>query len=71
MNRAKDLGLFHIERLIDYLDNNKSLFSALDAETPGELCRTVRNYTQGLNVYPAYRDDRLVERVLRQYGIRY
>lgn len=71
MNRAKDLGLFHIERMIDYLDNNTGLFSALDAEGPGELCRTVRNYTQGLNVYPSYRDDKLVERILRSYNIRY
>ena len=71
MNRAKDLGLFHIERLIDYLDNNGSLFPTLDKEGPGELCRTVRNYTQGLNIYPNYRDDKLVERILRDYGIRY
>jgi len=71
MNRAKDLGLFHIERMIDYLDNNGSLFTSLDAEGPGELCRTVRNYTQGLNVYPNYRDTKLVERILRNYGIRY
>jgi hypothetical protein len=71
MNRAKDLGLFHIERLIDYLDNNGSLFPTLDQEGPGQLCRTVRNYTQGLNIYPNYRDDKLVERILRDYGIRY
>ena len=71
MNRSKDLGLFHIERLMEYLDNNQSTFTALDAEGPGELCRTRRNYTQGLNVYPSYRDDKLVERILRQYGIRY
>jgi len=71
MNRAKDLGLFHIERLIDYLDNNSTLFPELDKEGPGELCRTVRNYTQGLNIYPNYRDDKLVERILRDYGIRY
>ena len=70
MNRSKDLGLFHIERLMDYLDNNQSLFSALDAETSGELCRTRRNYTQGLNIYPST-DDKLVERILRDYGIKY
>jgi hypothetical protein len=70
MNRSKDLGLFHIERLMDYLDNNQSLFSALDGETSGELCRTRRNYTQGLNIYPST-DDKLVERILRDYGIKY
>ena len=71
MNRTKYLGLFHIERLMDYLDNNQSLFPELDAETSGELCRTRRNYTQGLNIYPTYRDDKLVERILRDYGIKY
>lgn len=71
MNRAKDLGLFHIERLMEYLDNNQSTYPALDAESSGELCRTRRNYTQGLNIYPSYRDDKLVERILRDYGIKY
>ena len=37
---------------------------------PGELCRTRRNYTQGLNIYPST-DDKLVERILRDYGIKY
>lgn len=71
MNRARDLGLFHIERLMDYLDNNQSSFATLDAESSGELCRTRRNYTQGLNIYPTYRDDKLMERILRDYGIKY
>jgi len=71
MNRAKDLGQFHIERLMEYIDNNTTLFSALDAEDPGELCRTRRNYTQGLNLYPSYGDPKLVERILRDYGIKY
>ena len=70
MNRSKDLGQFHIERLMEYIDNNTTLFSALDAEGPGELCRTRRNYTQGLNIYPNT-DDKLVERILRDYGIKY
>ncbi len=71
MSRSKDLGLFHIERLMDYLDNNGGTFTALDAETSGQLCRTRRNYTQGLNLYPNVTDDKLVERILKDYGIRY
>ena len=70
MNRSKDLGLFHIERLMEYIDNNTTLFPELDGEGPGELCRTRRNYTQGLNIYPST-DDKLVERILRDYGIKY
>tara|TARA_Y100000114_G_scaffold43670_1_gene39157 strand:+ start:1122 stop:1688 length:567 start_codon:yes stop_codon:yes gene_type:complete len=50
MNRALELGQFHLERLIDYLDNNPTLYPTLDTESSGEYKRNRRNYTQGLNV---------------------
>ena len=50
MNRAKELGQFHLERLIEYIDNNPTLFPTLDTESSGEYNRVRRNYTQGLNV---------------------
>ena len=51
MNRHDALGQFHVQRLITYLGHNKALFPSLDTETQGQLRRTRRNYTQGLNVY--------------------
>ena len=34
MNRSKDLGLFHIERLMDYLDNNGGTFYRIGRGDP-------------------------------------
>lgn len=50
MSRARELGQFHLERLIDYLDNNQSLFPEMDTESGGQRRRSQRNYNQGLNL---------------------
>jgi len=64
IHRAIELGDFHRERLIDYLDYNSSDFPEYNTATYPDLQPTRRNYSQGLNLDPTY--DLQDEIIIRQ-----
>jgi len=50
IDSSTEMGQFHIQRLINYVDNNAGLYPELGQETAGELRRTRRNYFGGMNL---------------------
>jgi len=50
IDSSTEMGQFHIQRLINYVDANTGLYPELGTETQGQLRRTRRNYSQGLNL---------------------
>jgi hypothetical protein len=50
IDSSTEMGQFHIQRLINFVDANTGDYPELGTETQGQLRRTRRNYTQGLNL---------------------
>jgi len=66
--QAESIAMFYRERLIDYLQNNQSLFPQYHANTGSDLSPSARNYFQGLNVYPRYPVSNQVKAYLQGIG---
>lgn len=64
IHRATELGDFHRERLIDYLDYNSGDYPEYNTTSYPDLQPTRRNYSQGLNIDPNY--DLQDEIIIRQ-----
>ena len=50
VDSSTEMGQFHLQRLINFVDANASLYPELGDETQGQLRRTRRNYSQGMNL---------------------
>ena len=50
IDSSTEMGQFHLQRLINFVDSNTGDYPELGTETQGQLRRTRRNYTQGLNL---------------------
>ena len=50
INASLDMGEFYRERLIDYIQNNTSLFPEYSTNTGADLTPTSQNYYAGLNL---------------------
>ena len=50
INASLDMGEFYRERLIDYIQNNTSLFPEYSTNTGADLTPTTQNYYAGLNL---------------------
>lgn len=59
INRADNLGAFHKERMLDYLQANSTSFAEFTSNTFPNLSPRRRNYTQGLNLDPTYESEML------------
>lgn len=55
-NASLDVANFSRERLIDYLLHNQADFPEYTSNSGADLVPQTRNYTQGLNLEPTYRD---------------
>lgn len=56
LNKTEAIAAFLRERLVDYLTNKSDLFPEYNTNEEHQLQPTTRNYTQGLNLDPAWYD---------------
>jgi hypothetical protein len=69
MDRAKDAAEFYRQRLIDYIQNNTSLFPDYSTNTGADLDPTTRNYYAGMNLDVNLPPDNQLKAFLQGAGI--
>ena len=70
ISSALDMGEFYRERLIDYLQNNSSLFSEYSSNTGADMSPTTRNYYSGINMDSNIASDSHVKAILSAMGVK-